>query len=819
MQEGAPPRVRDLGLPPDIVNDRLTEDEHARLSVLFADHDVEEDKRQRAIEYADTTLEEWAVSLEKLHAEKVFELGEAQYEAEWGNAALASQREVLFLQICDSCEADARNDMAKRLAQVGWRKEVRYPRNDNTYNANFVSKSIQQRELFMLEHGCSPALIRRAEEDIAMIVAQLVAEFETVREELRRGFPSYEAYRQSEWYTAEVRVPELVVSEAIERACNADESRMPGAMSDRLIRECRERIFGGERLRLAAIPPSELPAVFSRQMRRDEQRRAEHAEEARTREKQRADALDRNRAAETRPRREEGQRARTSYETPVARPPVVTSSGRTSMATRVMTPFRTADRSSSDSDSEKEARSRRAMGATRKEAQPEQSVATGPKARNREEEVAEMCRTAATKLPANPPVDRRTAREVFDAMTPEERAEVVRSSKTPTSKRGADAERDTTRDRRARDQTSVSHGGREEEAREEAWHRAHDPDGRLKQLAFGSLPSGAGRQHAEGAHNLPDPHGTPLPRRERDDDTMSHTGGDGAVDVRGMIATITNRGPETMAFTSFAQQRAWHKSCNAARVVIASSVRGPSGGGFGVTLGEICSVICDPFGNFGSDQNLWARASKLVSLDRATYNALKRMVEALRPAEGICDIPWREIPNVGPLLIELVAMYIVMQQRTIVRLPLGTVIAIITATPVEWADIAAPTFAPTSVRSWIKIKGNPSDEIWLDYTGVSDLPSYAPTVVAPAQRPLLPPSRTTPAAPLARTAPHAPAAAPPKAPAVVRNPGTTATTQAAAGQCANCRQFCSHIGKDCPFVCRRCHPNTDAHRRNRCPKG
>ena len=44
----------------------------------------------------------------------------------------------------------------------------------------------------MLEHGCTPALVRQAEEEIAMVVAQLVGEFETAHEVFRAGHSSEE---------------------------------------------------------------------------------------------------------------------------------------------------------------------------------------------------------------------------------------------------------------------------------------------------------------------------------------------------------------------------------------------------------------------------------------------------------------------------------------------------------------------------------------------------------------------------------------------------------------------------------------------------
>ena len=59
----------------------------------------------------------------------------------------------------------------------------------------------------------------------------------------------------------------------------------------------------------------------------------------------------------------------------------------------------------------------------------------------------------------------------------------------------------------------------------------------------------------------------------------------------------------------------------------------------------------------------------------------------LDPAKGICDIPWESIPRFELLLIDWHSMGELLSSTRLIPWTLATIIATLSATPVEWAEI------------------------------------------------------------------------------------------------------------------------------------
>ena len=307
------------------------------------------------------------------------------------------------------------------------------------------------------------------------------------------------------------------------------------------------------------------------------------------------------------------------------------------------------------------------------------------------------------------------------------------------------------------------------------------------------------------------------------DSVADRTEGGGGRGGQRFYEPITNRGEMIARHTTKVQQKAWMRTANAQRQMVVAAFRGPDGKGCGVYTGPRWRFFMDVMSHTGTDLLLHERILTIYGVDRALLDELREVVGALDPARGICDIPWEKIPTLAPLMIDLHSVAELLVSKRLVPWTLGLLIATFSATPVEWTELDA-NFSSVNVVSFLRSRKGPDADPYLEYNGRPDSAERIRAAMARARGGVAGGGGGGGGGTVGGggggngggnggggigggvVAAVANAGAP-----RVRNPPL------AANQCANCRQIGGHVAPTCPYVCCKCKPNRDGHRRKNCP--
>ena len=315
---------------------------------------------------------------------------------------------------------------------------------------------------------------------------------------------------------------------------------------------------------------------------------------------------------------------------------------------------------------------------------------------------------------------------------------------------------------------------------------------------------------------------------------------------------VTNRGQHISVMTTAVQQKAWGLKGNAQRMMAATHLRGPLGRGFGCYSIQRWEFLKASLQYSAIDPFLYDRVLKVWNVDRELTAALLVEVMKLDPSKGLCDIPWESIPRFELLLIDMHAMGELLSSTRLIPWTLATIIATLTATPVEWAEIDM-TFRASLVKSYLKVRKGTSEDPWLDYDGTAESAARL-SLLIPRVGSGLGTTATNPVPVAGGYGVQAPGASGGDGSGgrgrggggkgggggVGRGLGGGGGGGAVGGvarggggvgggggggvsrgplllnECANCRHT-DHRAVTCPYVCTKCKPNRDGHRRKFCP--
>ena len=494
--------------------------------------------------------------------------------------------------------------------------------------------------------------------------------------------------------------------------------------------------------------------------------------------------------------------------------------GRVSKAAPRMTPHISGRNKDSDSDSD-----RTSSGSSGSDGHAQKAPRVAET-----DELLQLIRNPGVPSPGHTDRDR-AAKKLFESMSPEQRTQYREKAERKRSPRKRESQKERKRkkvDERVTDQLLAD------------WENRNQEGGLVSTLVRNNRQ--AGGNHDDGLGDAP--------RGDGDNDTVADRSEFGRIR---RYEPVTNRGALIALFTTAVQQKAWGLKSNAQRMMAATHLRGPLGRGFGCYSVQRWEFLKAVLQHSAMDTFLYDRVLKVWNVDRELTAALLAEILKLDPAKGLCDIPWETIPRFELLLIDLHSMGELLSSTRMIPWTLATIIATLTATPVEWAEIDL-TFRSSLVKSYLKVRKGNLEDPWLDYDGTVESAALLSLQVQRAGTGLG--ATATIAAPIAGgygvPAPVAPTGGGDGGGGRGRggagggggggggrgtgdgggrggggSGGRAAGGGAGGGggvargplrsdQCANCRHT-DHFAPTCPYVCGKCKPNRDGHRRKHCP--